>query len=145
MEFIIENNMIGITLSGITGLLFLFYFIIESVFFYHTKTLMIQNFVVYHIVKYKLNKILSKRTLESNWWILKSIKVYGNGFLKYNVWVELELIYTKETTASWVKVDRLINFNLDNLKEQMLYYDSAVPKSKKISIKRNKILEQIGI
>ena len=145
MEFIIENNMIGITLSGITGLLFLFYFIIESVFFYHTKTIMIQNFVVYHIVKYKLNKILSKRTLESNWWVLKSIKVYGNGFLKYNVWVELELIYTKETTASWVKVDRLINFNLDNLKEQMLYYDSAVPKSKKISIKRNKILEKIGI
>lgn len=144
MEIVIEDNIIGISF-GLSGLLFLFYFIIESVFFYHTKTLMIQNFVVYNIVKYKLNKILSKRTLESNWWILKSIKVYGNGFLKYNVWVEIELIYTKETTTGWVKVDRLINFNLDNLKEQMLYYDSAVPKSKRISIKRNNILEQIGI
>lgn len=54
------------------------------------------------------------------------------------------MINTSDETSCWVDVNRLLIFNLDNLKEQMGYYESAIPKSKIKSIKRNNILDELG-
>lgn len=71
MDFFIQDNMVGLEFTGLSGMILLIYLIIESMFFYHTKTLIIQNLIVYNIVKRKLNKYISKmRTLYSTWWIL---------------------------------------------------------------------------
>lgn len=146
MDFFIQDNIVGLEFTGLSGMILLIYLIIESMFFYHTKTLIIQNLIVHNIVKRKLNKYISKmRTLDSTWWILKSLEIHGNGFLKYKAWVKIEMINTSGETSCWVDVNRLLIFNLDNLKEQMDYYESAIPKSKRKSIKRNNILDELGI
>lgn len=72
------------------------------------------------------------------------LEIHGNGFLKYKAWVKIEMINTSDETSCWVDVNRLLIFNLDNLKEQMGYYESAIPKSKIKSIKRNNILDELG-
>lgn len=71
MDFFIQDNMVGLEFTGLSGMILLIYLIIESMFFYHTKTLIIQNLIVHNIVKRKLNKFISKMiTLDSTWWIL---------------------------------------------------------------------------
>lgn len=143
MEFIIENNMIGITLSGITGLLFLFYFIIESVFFHHTKTIMIQNFIAYIFFKKRFSKILPP------WWSIQSVKIYSNGFLNYKVWVSIKLeTKSNHTTAGWIEMNKFfqINFsNFESLSYNMEFYDRELSDEKKKSYNREKILNDLGV
>jgi hypothetical protein len=141
MDFFIQDNIIGIAFSGITGLIFLLYFIIESLFFYSTKTLMIQNFIAYKVFKKRFRKLLP------TWWSIESVQVYSNGFLKYRVWVDIKLKTKSEyTTSGWIKMDRLLKIdNIDNLRYQMEFYDKELSTDNKISYNRDKLLEDLGI
>lgn len=141
MDFFIQDNIIGIAFSGITGLIFLLYFIIESLFFYHTKTLMIQNFIAYNVFKKRFRKLLPP------WWSIESVKVYSNGFLKYRVWVDIKLKTKYEhTTSGWIEMDKFLKIdNIDNLRYQMEFYDRELSSDKKKSYNRDKLLEDLGI
>lgn len=143
MDFFIQDNMIGIAFTGIFGFAFLLYFIIESVFFYHTKTIMVQNLIAYLLFKKRFKNILPP------WWSIESIKVYSNGFFKYKVWVDIKLkSRSNHTTGGWIEMNKFFQIetsSFEKLRYSMEFYDRELSNENKKSYQRDKLLQDLGV
>jgi len=161
-DFYHNVNMIGFTVSGITGGIIFFYIITEIAFLIITKTLFIHKIFLGLRVRYQVKKMIPK------WWYIQEIsyftinKVNKNKICNelninvsiYEVYIKVRSkvptggrqIYGDNTcyTNDWIKVDWLGSIRKENLTSWIESEDDKHQKEIK-QWSRNKALEEIGI
>lgn len=161
-DFYHNGNMIGFTVSGITGGIIFFYIITEIAFLIITKTLFIHKIFLGLRVRYQVKKMIPK------WWYIQEIsyftinKVNKNKICnELNINVSIYEVYIKVRSKvptggrqiygdntcyanDWIKVDWLGRIRKENLTSWIESEDDKHQKEIK-QWSRNKALEEIGI
>jgi len=141
IDFYQHGSQIGISLHGWGGFLLITYFVLEMVFLFLTKSLLIHKLFIWFNLRRQLKKMIP------NWWKISKISLItinrkSTGFEVY-VQVKSKLVVS-DWTNDYVVVDWLGRIKHQKIIEGIKYYDDR--KSDEIkSWQRNKILEDIGI
>lgn len=156
IDFFQEGSNIGFSLNGFSGLLLLFYVLIEICFFIVTKTFLIHKMIMGLRVRSQIKKMLP------DWWYIEKISYLtinkNDGFVfggdsEYQVFIKVRSkIPTSDqaseintcTTNDWVKVNWLGTIKRQSLMASIFIED----KLNETGIKqwsREKALEKIGI
>lgn len=161
IDFFQEGSNIGFSLNGVSGLLLLFYVLIEICFFIVTKTFLIHKMIMGLRVRNQIKKMLP------DWWYIEKISyltinkndgfVFGGG-LEYQVFIRVRSkipngvhqIYEDNkkvllgTTNDWIKVNWLGTIKRQSLMASIFVEDKLHENEIK-QWSREKTLEKIGI
>lgn len=161
IDFFQEGSNIGFSLNGVSGLLLLFYLLIEICFFIVTKTFLIHKMIMGLRVRNQIKKMLP------DWWYIEKISyltiskndgfVFGGG-LEYQVFIRVRSkipngvhqIYEDNkkvllgTTNDWVEVNWLGTIKRQSLMAS-IFSEDINHQSEIKQWSREKTLEKIGI
>ena len=150
IDFFHQGSNIGFSLNGVSGLLLLFYVLIEICFFIVTKTFLIHKMIMGLRVRNQIKKMLP------DWWYIEKISYYTINKMKgdYEVYVKVrskiptggQHIYGDNTctTNDWVKVNWLGTIKKQSLMANIFVEDKFHENEIK-QWSREKTLEKIGI
>jgi hypothetical protein len=134
-----HGSNIGISLHGWGGFLLITYFVLEMVFLFLTKSLLIHKLFIWFRVRRKVKKLIPK------WWKLDKVNVLTIERVntRYKVYVQLRSrLMVSDWTNDHIIVDWLGSIKNQKLIEGIKYYDDR--KSDEIKRwKRDNILEKI--
>jgi hypothetical protein len=150
IEFFHHGSNIGFSLSGVSGLLLLFYVLIEICFFIVTKTFLIHKMIMGLRVRNQIKKMLP------DWWYIEKISYLTINKRKgeYQVYVRVRSkiptgghhIYGDNTctTNDWVEVNWLGTIKRQSLMAS-IFSEDINNQSHIKQWSREKTLEKIGI
>jgi hypothetical protein len=134
-----HGSNIGISLHGWGGFLLITYFVLEMVFLFLTKSLLIHKLFIWFRVRREVKKLIPK------WWKLDKVNVLTIERVntRYKVYVQLRSrLMVSDWTNDHIIVDWLGSIKNQKLIEGIKYYDDR--KSDEIKRwKRDNILEKI--
>lgn len=135
-----HGSNIGISLHGWGGFLLITYFVLEMVFLFLTKSLIIHKLIIWFKVRREVIKLIP------NWWKIDSVNILTIERLNtgYKVYVQIKSKLSNDWTNDHIIVNWLGKIKNQKLIEGIKYYDDR--KSDEIKRwKRNNTLENIGI
>ena len=144
IDFFHHGSNIGFSLNGVSGLLLLFYVLIEICFFIVTKTFLIHKMIMGLRVRNQIKKMLP------DWWYIEKISylTINKRQGEYQVYVKVRSMLTNslyvDTTNDWVKVNWLGTIKRQSLMASIFSADIDHQSEIK-QWSREKALEKIGI
>jgi hypothetical protein len=144
IDFFHHGSSIGFSLNGVSGLLLLFYVLIEICFFIVTKTFLIHKMIMGLRVRNQIKKMLP------DWWYIEKISylTINKRQGEYQVYVKVRSMLTNslyvDTTNDWVKVNWLGTIKRQSLMASIFVEDKLHENEIK-QWSREKNLEKLGI
>lgn len=136
-----QGSQIGISIHGLSGFFLLTYFIIEMIFLFSTKSLLIHKILIYIRLHKELKKVIPV------WWKVDQINILTieRKSIGYEVYVKVSSkIEKRRWTNDFVIVDHFGRIKSHSLSKSIKIND----RGKEMEIKkwkRNKMLKDIGI
>lgn len=140
IDFYQNGHQIGISLHGWGGFLIITYFVLEMVFLFLTKSLLIHKLFIWFNLRRQLKKIIP------DWWLVDKVNALTIERINtgYKVYVQISSKLDNNWTNDYVIVNWFGKIKNQKIIEGIKYYDDR--KSDEIkNWKRNKVLEDIGI
>ena len=144
MEVIIEGSNIGISFSGLSGFLLLFYIILEIVSFITSSTSFTHRIFLYFMVKYRVKKSIPE------WWDVSKVgflTTSRSGFNRWSVFVDISRNipgYDERLSCEILYVNNIGKIKKGSFDLGIRLYDEDLG-NYKVLHERNKTLEKLGI
>ena len=144
MEVIVEGSNIGISFSGLSGFILLFYFIMEIVSIATSSTSFIHKVFLYFMVKYRIKKSIP------DWWEVSKVGFLTTsraGFNRWNIFVDISRNipgYENRTSCEYFYVNNIGKIKKGSFDLSIQLYDEDLG-NYRVLHERNKTLEKLGI
>jgi len=144
MEVIIDGSNIGISFSGLSGFLLLFYLLLEITSILNSSTSFTHKIFLHFIVKYRVKKSIPE------WWDVSKVgflTISRSGFNRWSVFVDISRNipgYDEKLSCEILYVNNIGKIKKGSFDLGIRLYDEDLG-NYKVLHERNKTLEKLGI